>query len=542
MLLIQNARIATMDAARPFAQSAAIEGEYFACVGSNEEVRDFARAHGRGDMQVLDLEGGFMMPGFHDSHMHFIHYVKSRLSVDLFGVDSMSALKSRLREGLARFDSSGGRFLLGEGWNHELFKDEHRFPTRRDLDEVSRDVPILAMRTCFHIGVLNAPAMRILGLDRDTATRYGAFVELDPDGEPNGVIKENYLEEVKASLPSLKLGELMRLACDAQQDLFSEGLTGVQTDDMNYAPEEQPYALLKALCAHCHDGRLKLRIREQALLPTQAELDEFFALRAQELQAGQRFRIGCVKLLADGSLGGRTAFLAAPYSDDPSTRGLPIYNQETLDRLVRTAHLHNMPVAIHVIGDGAARMAIDAIARARESAPWLSPRHGLVHCQVLSPELISDMAAQDIQAYTQPVFINGDMHIALPRLGERRVKTSYAWKSLMDAGVAQSFGTDCPVERLRPMEGVYCAVTRRDFSGRGPFLPEQALPVGEVLRAYTLGSAWAVGEEHVRGAIRPGMLADFIQLDRDLLACPGSELYDARVLRTWVGGDCVYGA
>ena len=542
MLLIQNARIATMDDARPAAQAAAVEGEYFACVGGNEEVRDFARAHSRGPLRVVDMEGGFVMPGFHDSHMHFIHYVKSRLSVDLFGAASLAEMKARMREGLARFDASGGRFLLGEGWNHELFSDERRFPTRRDLDEVSRDVPILAMRTCFHIGVLNTPAMRVLGLDRDTAARFGAYVELDADGEPNGVIKENYLDEVKASLPSLTLDELMRLVCEAQRNLLSEGLTGVQTDDFKYAPDERPYALMDALRARCHDGRLKLRVREQALLPTQEELDEFFALRAQELRAGERFRIGCVKLLADGSLGGRTAFLDAPYADAPGARGLPIYEQEELDRLVLPAHLHDMPVAIHAIGDGAARMAIESIRRAREAAPWLSPRHGLVHCQVLSPALIRAMAAHGVQAFTQPVFINGDMHIALPRLGEARARSSYAWKSLLEAGVAQSFGTDCPVERLRPMEGVYCAVTRRDFAGRGPFLPEQALSVWDALRAYTAGSAWAVGEERTRGAIRPGMLADFIQLDRDLLSCPAPELYHARVLRTWIGGECVYEA
>lgn len=542
MLLIQNARIATMDAARPFAQAAAVEGEYFACVGTNEEVRAFARAHSAGSLRTLDLEGGFLMPGFHDSHMHFIHYVKSRLSVDLFGTDSLPALKSRLRGGLERFDASDGRFLLGEGWNQELFQGDRRFPTRRDLDEVSRDVPILAMRACFHIGVLNSAALRVLDLNRDTAARYGSFVEVDADGEPNGVIKENYLDEVKASLPSLKLCELMRLACAAQHDLFSEGLTGVQTDDLKYAPDEQPYALLEALRAHCADGRLKLRVREQALLPVQQELDEFFALRAQEPAVGRRFRVSCIKLLADGSLGGRTAYLSSPYSDDPETSGLPIYGQQELDRLVLTAHLHNMPVAVHAIGDGAARMAVDAIRRAREAAPWLAPRHGLVHCQVLSPRLIGEMAANGIQAFTQPVFLSSDMHIALPRLGSRRVRTSYAWKSLADAQVAQSFGTDCPVEHFRPLAGIYCAVTRRDLSGRGPFLPEQALPVGDALRAYTFGSAWAAGEEHIRGAIRPGMLADFIQLDRDLLSCPPDGLLSARVLRTWIGGECVFEA
>ena len=539
MLLIKNARIATMDPLRPTAEAMAVDGEYIAAVGGSDAVEAFARAHGR--PEVLDLEGGFLMPGFHDSHMHFIHYVRARLSVDLFGVPSLEALLARMAEGLRRFRGGGGRFLLGEGGNQERFTDCRRFPTRADLDRVSADVPMLVMRSCFHIGVLNSRAMAILGLNRDTAARYGACVELDGDGEPNGVIKENLLDDIKAALPSVSLEELMELACDAQRDLLSEGLTGIQSDDLKYAPDEEPYALMEALNARCLDGRLKLRIREQALLPRQEELDEFLARRAHERYANPRFRVSCVKLLADGSLGGRTAFLNAPYADAPDTVGIPIYDQETLDGLVLTAHRHNLPVAIHAIGDGAARMAIDAIARARRTAPWLRPRHGLVHCQVLSDELIRRMREEEIQAFTQPVFINGDMHIALPRLGPARVRTSYAWNTLRLSGIHQSFGTDCPVERLRPMEGVYCAVTRRDFNGAGPFLPEQALSPMEALRAYTSGSAWAVGEENLRGMLRPGLLADFIQVDRDLTVCPGEALLEAKVLRTWIGGEKVYG-
>lgn len=541
MLLIKNARIATMDPDLPAARAVAVDGEYFARVGECDEVEAFARAHCRGGLQVLDLAGGFLMPGFHDSHMHFIHYVKTRLSVDLFGADSLAALLARMREALLRRPDDGG-FLLGEGWNQERFTDCRRFPTRRDLDRVSADHPMLILRTCFHIGVLNTRAMELLGLDRGAAGRCGPLLELDEDGEPNGVVKEGLLDEIRAAIPSPSLDRVMELACEAQRDLFSEGLTGIQTDDFKYAPDGDPYALMEAYRARCHDGRLKLRIREQALLPRQADLDDFFARRAGELYSGSRFRIGCVKLLADGSLGGRTAFLEAPYSDAPQTRGIPTYDQEALDRLVLTAHLHNMPVAIHAIGDGAARMAIHAIARARHEAPWLRPRHGIVHCQVLSDELIGRMRDEHISAFTQPVFINGDMHIALPRLGPERLRASYAWNSLRGAGILQSFGTDCPVEHVRPMEGIHCAVTRRDFGGAGPFLPEQAMSVADALFAYTAGSARAVGEEHVRGMIRPGMLADFIQLDRDLLSCPAEDLYGAKVLRTWVGGECVYTA
>ena len=543
MLLLKNGVIATMDETCPTAEAVVVDGEHFAFVGSNADAEAFANNYSRGELETIDLQGGFLMAGFNDSHMHFIHYVKAKQSVDLFGVGSMAELKEKMRQGLANFDGSGGRFLIGEGWNQELFSDEKRFPTRYDLDEITTEYPILIMRTCFHVGTLNSKAMEILGLNRETAKSHGSFAEVDANGEPNGVIKENYLDDTKGQLPSLSIPELLKCTVDAQHDLFAEGLTSVQTDDFKYAPEGKSYDLMEGLMALSRSGELKLRIAEQALLTDQASLDEFFARGGASYGASDRFRISTVKILADGSLGARTAYMQVPYADAPDTVGLPIYeNQQELNDLVLTSHLHNMPTAIHVIGDGAAQMSLDAIEYAQKAAPWHNPRHGLVHCQIMTQPQLEKMRELDVQAFTQPVFINGDMHIAPSRLGEERVRWSYSWKTMLDLGIHQSFGTDCPVERFRPMEGVYCAVTRRDFTGFGPFLPEQAVSVQEALYAYTAAGAYASGEEHIKGKIRPGMLADFILMDRNLYTCPSEELYHAQVLRTWVGGECVYTA
>ena len=179
MLLLKNGRFATMDEAQPLAEAVVVDGELFAYVGDTAGAEEYVKARGCAEAEVIDLDGGFVVPGFNDSHMHFIHYVKAKNSVDLFGVGSMEELKKRMRRGLKTADFRGGRFLMGEGWNHELFSDEKRFPTRWDLDEVSRDKPIIIMRACFHIGVLNSKAMEILGLDRESAKSYGDFVELD---------------------------------------------------------------------------------------------------------------------------------------------------------------------------------------------------------------------------------------------------------------------------------------------------------------------------------------------------------------------------
>lgn len=536
MLFLKNARIATMDASMPMAEAAVVCGEWFAFVGREEDALSWL---GDREAEVLDLRGGFVMPGFNDSHLHFIHYVKAKSSVDLFDTGSMAELKERLRRGFARSSFRNGRFLLGEGWNQEQFTDEKRFPTRRDLDEISADHPILIMRSCFHIGVLNSKAMEILGLNRETAGRHGAFVELDETGEPNGVIKENYLDDIKASLPSLSLSELAEEVQEAQKDLFALGITSVQSDDFKYAPDNAPYAMMETLVSLSGSGRLKLRISEQALLTEPETLEEFFARGT----AGTRdCRVSTVKLLADGSLGGRTAFLRQPYADDTSTCGLAIYEQAELDRLVLTAQEHNTPVAIHVIGDGAAEMALNAMEKARAACPEFAPRHGLVHCQIMGDDQLRRMKRLGVQAFTQPVFIQGDMHIARPRLGRERLSESYRWCTMQELGIPQSFGTDCPVEGLNPMAGIHCAVTRRDFRGNGPFLPEQALSVQEALYGYTAAGAYASGDEAIKGKICPGMLADFILLDRNLFECQESELLHARVLATWLGGQCVYKA
>ena len=543
MLLLTGGTIATMDPARPLAEAAVVDGEYFAWVGSAREAEDFLRARGSGPWETLHLRGRFVLPGFNDSHLHFIHYVKTKLSVDLFGADSLAEVLDRLRRGLAGMDGGDGRWLLGEGWNQECFTDVRRFPTRRDLDRVSTRVPILILRGCFHVGAMNSRALELLGINRDTVGRYGVFAEVDGDGEPNGVVKENVLDDIKASLPSVGLEALLERTVSAQEDLFAVGLTSIQSDDFKYAPEEKPYALMEGLRALAESGRLRVRMAEQALLTEPETLDEFFARGMDHFGASSRFRISAVKILADGSLGARTALLRAPYADAPETRGLPIYpEQEALDRLVLAAHRHNLPAAVHAIGDGAAEMVLRSVARARRELPWLTPRHGMVHCQIMDGAQLRRMKELDMTAYVQPVFINGDMHIAPQRLGAERLPGAYAWGSMEELGIPLAFGTDCPVEHLNPMEGIYCAVTRRDFSGNGPFLPEQALTPGQALYAYTAGGARATGEEGVKGHIRPGQLADFVVMDRSLLDCPPEELLEARVLATYIGGRRVFGA
>ncbi|MEA5040550.1 MAG: amidohydrolase [Clostridiaceae bacterium] len=542
-LWIKNANIFTMDEQAPRAESAVVIGQYFAYVGSESGAKDWLDGHPQAQVEVMDAKGQMMLPGFNDSHMHFLHYARAKLSVDLYGTGSMQELLERMRKGLESYDPKKGLWLMGEGWNQDFFSDEKRCPTCADLNKISSEYPIIVMRACFHIGVLNSKAMELLHIDRESVKQYGSFAETFADGEPNGVIKENVFDDIKSNLPFPSDDVLCDMLCESQYDLFKYGVTSVQSDDFKYVPGGKAYHMMDLLRTAAEQKKLKVRMAEQCLLTEKETVDEFFARGCDGTYGNRTFKMSAVKILSDGSLGARTALMRKPYADDPSTKGLAIYeNQEDLDYIVLQAHRHNMPALIHAIGDGAVEMCLNAIERARREMPYLHPRHGIVHCQITSKEQIRRFQELDVVAYIQPIFIDYDMHIVYDRVGKELGDTSYAWKDYLDLGVAHPFGTDCPVESFRPLPGIYCAVTRRDLKGRGPYLPEQAFTVEQALRAYTAAGAYASYEEDIKGQVKTGYLADFCLLDRDLLTIPHEEILKANVTATYVDGECVYQA
>lgn len=543
-LWIKNAEIVTMDQENPTADSAIVVDQYFAYVGDEKGAKAYLKEHRIAELEILDMQGQFLMPGFNDSHMHYLHYAKAKkCAVDLCGCTSVHELIERLKNAFEKeYDRNGGLWLMGEGWNHDYFTDEKRFPNSRDLDKVTTEYPIIVMRTCFHVAVLNSKAMELLNINRDTVSEFGAFAECYLDGTPNGVVKEHVLENIKVKLPAPTLKQLFEMMISCQEDIFRLGITSVQSDDFKYTPEGGAYDMMALLRKAGENGTLKLRIAEQALMMTKAEIDQFFDEKGFDDSFGNRtFKISCVKILSDGSLGARTAFMRKPYADDPTTCGLTLYpKQEDLDYIVMKAHRNNMAAAIHAIGDGAIEMCLNAIEHARKEMPYLNPRHGIVHCQITDKEQIRRFKALDVQAYIQPVFIDYDMHIVFDRVGKKLADTSYAWKDYIESGVHTSFGTDCPVEEPNPMRGLYCAVTSCDTKGNGPVWPQQILSREQALYGYTAAGAYASMEEHVKGKIKAGMYADFITVDRNLLTCPAEDILRAKVNSTYINGKNVY--
>lgn len=534
--IIKNAAIATMDREKPLAEAAVVKDGKFVFCGKFSDAEKIASE----EAKIMDCGGKFVMPSFNDSHMHYLHYVKTKLSVDLCGTNSVMDIVQRMKAAFERFDRESGLWLVGEGWNQDYFTEgEKRFPTAEDLDEISLEHPVLIMRACYHVGVLNSKAMELMGLDAKKAEELGAFCEVDEEGNPNGIIKENYFDEVKSKLPYPDLSVLIKMMLECQSDLYEQGITAIQSDDMKYAPEGRAYELLDELKKASLDGRLKVHYAQQALSQTKEEVDDWFSHEHYKMRDGS-FKVSCLKIISDGSLGARTAFQTEPYADDKSTKGIAIYTQDELNYYILEAQKRNTPAAIHAIGSGAMEMCLNAIENAKKEYPEYSPRHAIVHCQITTKEQVERLARLGILALTQPVFIDYDMHIVYDRVGKELAETSYAWKDYLELGVHEAFGTDCPVENFKPMRGIYCAVTRKDCKGMGPYLPEQAVSVYDALYAYTAEGAYVSGDEEIRGKIKAGMEADYIILDRNLLEIEPEEILFARVMKTFIGGECVF--
>ncbi len=538
--LYKNANVQTVDKENPKAESFIVKDSKFLFVGSEEDSRK--KLEGK-EFDEINLESNLVLPGFNDSHLHFLHYAKGLLNVNLTGTRSIDELKTRLKEKLESRDKEDNFWLEGEGWNQDYFVDEKRFPTKEDLDEVSTEVPILIMRACFHIGVLNSKGLELLELNSSNASEYGDLIEVFPNGEPNGVIKENLLENVKSKKPGFDYDLTKDILLKAQEKAFEQGLTSVQSDDFGYVPNQDFNLLFDLFKDLYEEDKLKLRISEQCLFLNVKDEEKFFNEEYHYGWGNETYRISTVKILSDGSLGARTAALRNGYNDDSSTKGIMLFTQEELDEMVLLSHENKCPVAIHGIGDRAIEMALNSIEKAKKTYPDIKLRHGIVHCQITDEELLNRFKELEVMALVQPIFIDYDMNIVSDRVGENLSRTSYAWKTMKDKGINVSFGTDAPVEPFDTMPNIYSAVTRKNITGdeEKTYLEKEKMSMEDAIYAYTYESAYASGEEEIKGTISPGKLADFIVLDKDLFNLENDkEILDTKVLETYVGGQLVF--
>ena len=523
-----------------FCGAFAVEDGRFTFTGSSEDALAMA---GEGD-EVVDLGGKFVCAGFNDSHMHLLNYGYALQVADLSSnTGSLAQVLDTMRAFLREKRIEPGRWVRGRGWNHDYFTDENRFPTREDLDKVSTEHPVCIVRTCGHACVVNTKALEMIGVTENTPQPKGGCFELGADGKPNGVFRENGMDLVYSKLPQPGVGDLKAMLADAQAHLNSYGVTSCQTDDFTAFANVDWHDIMEAYRQLEAEGKMTVRMAQQAQLTTVEELEQFFAEGYNTGWGDEWVKIGPLKILGDGSLGARTAYLSRDYADKPGERGIAIYTQQQFDGLIGCANRHGMQVAVHAIGDGILDRVLNSYKKALAECPREDHRHGVVHCQITRPDQLADFAALSLHAYVQPIFLDYDIRMVDSRVGGELASTSYAFRTLTDAGVWTSSGTDCPVELPRALACIQCAVTRRTLKEHlGPYLPHEALTVRQAIDSYTIHSAHATFEEDVKGRIAPGCLADFVVLGESPFSADAYAIADIPVLATYTGGKCVYRA
>jgi len=509
----------------PLQESFAVEDDRFVFVGSRAE------AEGLDADARVDLGGAFVCPGFTDSHMHLLNYGQTLSIADL--ARHTGSLEDMLRC-LKETAPGRGGWILGRGWNQDYFSDVRRMPARQDLDWVSTEHPVCAVRACGHALCLNTRAMELLGITGDTPRPEGG--EILPEA---GLFFDNAMEPVFSAIPAPDKEETKAMLRAACRELNRRGITGCHSDDYS-AFQNLPWQTVNEAFRELEEaGELTVRVYEQANFSALPALAEFIQAGNITGVGSDRFRIGPLKLLGDGALGARTAYLSRPYADAPDTRGLSVFTAEAFDRLIGYAHSHGMQVAVHCIGDACLDLVLNSLEKALTAHPRKDHRHGIVHCQITRPDQLERIAKLGLHVYAQSIFLDYDIHIVEYRAGAELAKSSYSWKTLMEKGVTVSNGSDCPVETPDVLAGVQCAVTRRDLKGSGPYLPEEAFTVEEALNSYTSAAAYASFREDKAGRIKPGLPADFVVLGSNPFETEPSELKDIPVLRTYLDGKAV---
>jgi len=517
--------------ALPLQEAFGVEGGVFFFTGTNEEALALEAD------AFVDLQGAFVCAGFNDSHMHLLSFGQALIIAPLH--KHTGSLNEMIRCLKDTVPGRGG-WILGRGWNQDYFSDTQRMPTRWDLDRVSRDHPVCAVRACGHALSVNSKALELLGITGTSPQPEGGQIVLE-NGVPNGIFFDNAMDLIYDAFPAPAKEDLKAMITAACKALNAYGITSVQSDDYCVFRNVPWQTLNEAYRELEQSGELTVRVYEQSNFTEAAALKEFMDAGNLTGAGTGLFRIGPLKMLGDGALGARTAYLSCPYADDPTTRGISVFTQQEFDELIRCAHTAGMQCAIHCIGDACLDMVLDSIEKALTEHPRKDHRHGIVHCQITRPDQIQKIAKLGLHVYAQSIFLDYDVHMVKERVGETLAQTSYSWKTLKNLGATVSNGSDCPVELPDVLAGIQCAVSRTDLAESvSPYLPKEAFTVQEALDSFTSGSAYASFEENKKGKIRPGMLADFVVLEENPFEAEISNIRNISVLETFVFGKRVY--
>jgi predicted amidohydrolase YtcJ len=516
-------------------EAIAVRGDRIQAVGKNLDVMKLKGPQ----TEVIDMGGRFVMPGFNDAQVHLADAGLQKLSIDVTGVKTLEEFRERVKAAVEKVKPD--EWVLGGGWDETIWPVP-TLPSRWDLDQVSDGRPVFLDRVDGHLAVANTRALQLAKITVASRDPEGGKIDRDANGQPTGILRGTAQQAVRAAIPQLTREARRRAIEAALADLAEHGVTSAQ----DYSPEFESFQIYEELE---RDGKLTVRISE--CLPFDDLVDELKVKRGLHPQSDLMLHTGMVKGFIDGSLGGHTAALLEPYEDDPKQSGLTQYEAEKLNEMAKERVLAGFQIGLHAAGDRAVQMALDAFAEAEKAAKEAKVKGAnggddyrlrIEHAEVTTPAQAARFKELKVIASVQPSHLLTDIRWEQDRLGPKRAATAYAWAALVNKGVSLAFGTDYPVEPVSPFRGLYAAVTRKSENGKQEFFTEQKLTMDQAIAAYTSGSAFAEFEEKEKGKLAPGMLADFVVLDRDITAASAEKELSTKVLRTVVGGKTVYEA
>ncbi len=522
--------IITMDCKKPRAEAILVVGDRISVVGSNSEIEAFID----GGTEVIDLGGRTLVPGFIDCHAHPMFYGESLMAVDCRTppVSSIKELVSAIH--MKAEEEPKGEWIIGTGYD-DFKLAERRHPNRWDLDDAAPDNPVVIMRLCGHVSVMNSLALQMAGITKDSADPEGGHIDKDQEtGEPTGVLRGNAMTPIYVLIPPSDMEKLRRAFRLAAEQFLARGVTSVSDADVDSS------LVVKAYQAATREDGVPLRVN---LMMSVSMLDDLSRLGVQTGFGDDKLRIGAIKIVADGSSSGRTAAVSEPYEDDPGNTGIMYISREELDEKILASHKAGFQVGVHAIGDKAISVVLDSYEKALKELPRADHRLRIEHCGICTPTIIERIKRICVIPVPQPIFLYGEGESYRAGLGEERVKWAYPLRSYLENGIVTPMSSDCPAtsgtELISPLLGIYVAVTRKTDSGR-ELGPEQRILVEDALRCYTLNSAYAAFEDDVKGSIEPGKLADFAVLSEDPTRIAEEKIKDTYVEMTIVGGKVVY--
>jgi len=533
-LVLINGNIVTVNKNNPRAEALAVKGDTIVAVGSYKEIKTYID---KTKTKIIDLQGKLALPGFNDSHVHFIYGGHALMSISLDGVTSLGEIQGKVREKVQQ--KNEGEWISGRGWDQEILPGK-KWPTKELIDEVAPNNPVTLSRICGHCTLVNSYVLRISGITKDTPNPPGGVIVKDPGtGEPTGILHEKAMDLIKRPQLSDKESHEMdkKAARLALKEAARLGVTSVQDLDGKIG-------VFKELL---DEGELTVRVYAgEALTSSPKILQEYKEWKQKLAHNNHMLKFGVIKGFIDGSLGSSTALLAKPYKNDPSTSGLLLMTQEELNEIVTLYDKEKFQIAIHAIGDKGCNIVLNAFEESIKRNGKRDARHRIEHATVIIPEDIPRFDTLGVIASVQPVF--GPSYgqtiqsFFEDRLGKETAKFTNIWKTLAQANARLAFGTDWPVESLNPMEGIYSAVSRKSITDKAgdAWLQDESLSIEKAIECYTLGSAYASFEEGIKGALQAGKLADIVVLSKDIFTMPEEEMLNTEVVYTILGGKIIY--